>query len=71
LSLAVLLTWLASQQIASLDATMPFLKDHWIDVAMFCGALVIVGVRRLWLDTIYIALMIAVTVHGAVTIALG
>jgi len=71
LNQAVLLIWLASRQFPSAEPTVPFLTGYWINVGMLCGALLIVWFRRLWLDSIYVVLMLAVTVRGALHIALS
>lgn len=68
---AVLNAWLATLQIHSGQTALVFLREHWMNVGMFVGSLPLVFVRRLWVDSIYIALMVAVMVHGAISLVLG
>lgn len=64
--LALTLAWFAYLS-ARYGSFSEFLRDQWINMAVLCGGLLLVFVRRLWLDSIYVVVMICGTVFGVVT----
>jgi hypothetical protein len=70
LQLALTLAWFASLAFRYGDSFSAYLRDDWINMGALFGALLLVFVRRLWLDSIYIFVMICGTVFGAMTIVL-
>jgi hypothetical protein len=64
--LALTLAWLA-YLIMRYGSLSEFLPDEWINLGALFGALLLVFVRRLWLDSIYVIVMICGTAFGVVT----
>jgi hypothetical protein len=67
LNLALTLAWFAGRAVHYGASFSMFLREDWINMAAFCAGLLLIFVRRLWLDTIYIVVMICGTTFAAVT----
>jgi hypothetical protein len=70
LQIALALAWYGSLAVRYGASLSTYLRDDWINMGALCVALLLVFVRRLWLDSIYIIVMICGTIFGAVTIVL-